>query len=261
LITWQMNGLLPATGGGIGYADGSVVSGTINYDVTTNSWVNAGNTVAVTDPAWGPPAVPPSGCPGGTCTGSMQPGPTWYVDPFVSNPTELLMTNLDPGAGSLVGASYFSMVATQTFNGSDYPGGIFPVNTGAGNPAAQYNEMLTDSFNGIGLPTFAGTCADPLCTVNDGPAHVASPIMSYQGNDAELGLSTCPAAPFPSPQTCTSGNDGFGNNYASAYFSTIIPAGPPIGPGPSTPEPSTFFLLGGSLLAVGLRWRKSSSTK
>jgi len=255
IIVWQLNGT--GAGGGISYADGSVVSGTVDYDVTTGNFVTAGNTISVTDPNWSsPPATAPAGCPNpqsGTCSGIVQPGNTWYVDPATSNVGELMMVNVAPDAGvdNLKGASYFSMVASQAFDGSDYPGGSLPANTGLNNPAATYTEMLSDANNYLGA-TYAGTCFATNCATSDAGSYLTAPINSNQGNTTALDESTCPQTGGGAPNfACSATNPG-------AYFSTVIPAGP-TGPNTGTPEPSTFVLLGGSLIALGgLRLRKAS---
>jgi len=248
LILWQLNGT--GAGGGISYADGSVVSGSVDYDVTTGNFITAGNTIAVTDGnLTNPPAVPPAGCPSpvnGSCTGVVQPGTTWYVDTAVSNADELLMVNVAPDAGvdNLAGASYFSMFATGAFDGSD---GL-PANTGPGNPAGLYTEMLYDANNGGLGPTFAGTCAAANCATSDTGSYLTAALSPNQGNALALSQSTC----IVNAEGCDPANPG-------AYFSTVIPAGPPLGPPPSAPEPSTFVLLGGALVGLGgLRLRKAS---
>jgi PEP-CTERM motif len=264
LITWQLNGI--GSGGGIAYGDGSSVTGTVSWDTTANAWSSV-NTIAVTDPNWA--GTPPSGCAQAQpCTGVMQPGTTWYVDPSQSAATGLLMVNVNPLGNTvdLTGASYFFIVAAQTFDGTDYTGGSIPANTGTGNPAAQYNEMVDDDYNGLGIPTVAGTCADFQCDSNDGPAHDVASLIDFQGTDTAWALSTCPAdnTPQDNGNTCTNGpNGGQGGTgfYDSAYFSTVIPAGPAVIIPGDAPEPSTFFLLGGSLLAVGIKWRKRFSVK
>jgi len=253
LITWQLNGT--GTGGGIAYGDGTVVSGSVVYDTSAGNFVTAGNTISVTDPNWSsPPANAPAGCPNpqnGACSGVVQPGSTWYVDTAVSGSNELLMVNVAPDAGNdnLAGASYFSMVATGVFDGTD---GL-PANTGIGNPAGLYTEMLDDVNNGFGLPTFAGTCSAADCSTSDTGSFLTAPLIADQGNMTALNESTCPQTGGGPPTFgCSSTDPG-------AYFSTVVPAGPPAGPNTGTPEPSTFVLLGGALVTLGgMRLRKAS---